>query len=88
MMLEVSTPEEFLGGVLHDLNGRRAEIQEVDSRGLLRLVRAKAPLEEMFGYATAVRSLSTGRASYTMEPCAYAPVDRRRTNEILGYHSG
>ena len=85
MMLEVLTPEEFLGGIIHDLNGRRAEILEIGRRGLLGLVRATAPLARMFGYATAARGLSTGRASYSMEPHAYAPVPRARMKDILGY---
>jgi elongation factor G len=85
MAFEVTTPEEYLGGIIHDMNGRRAEIGEIGNRGLLRLVRGKVPLAEMFGYATAVRGLSTGRASFTMEPCAYVAVPRRKFAEILGY---
>ncbi len=85
MAFEVTTPEEFLGGIIHDLNGRRAEIAEIGQRGQFRLVRGRVALASMFGYATAVRGLSTGRASYTMEPCAYAPVPRTRYPEVLGY---
>ena len=85
MAIEVTTPEEFIGGIIHDLNGRRAEIREIGTRGNLQVVHAKAPLAEMFGYATVVRGLSTGRASYTMEPCEFAPVPRKRWTEILGY---
>jgi elongation factor G len=75
-----------MGGIIHDLNGRRAEIGEFGNRGHLRVIHARAPLAQMFGYATTVRSLSTGRASYTMEPCAFAPVPRQRYEEILGYN--
>jgi len=85
MLLEIAAPDEFLGGIIHDLNGRHAEIQEIDSRGHLRVVRARAPLAEMFGYATTVRSLSAGRVTYTMEPCAFAPVARQQWSDILGY---
>ena len=85
MSLEVTVPEEFLGNIIHDLNGRRAEIAEVGQAGLLRFVKAKVALAEMFGYATTVRGLSGGRADYSLEPCAYAPVPKNRTNEILGY---
>ncbi len=85
MALEVTTPEEFLGGIIHDLNGRNSEILEIGNRGRLRVIRARAPLASMFGYATVVRGLSTGRAAYSMEPHSFAPVPRRRYAEILGY---
>lgn len=85
MALEVTTPEEFMGGIIHDLNGRRCEIQEITDRGNLKVVHAKAPLAEMFGYATVVRGLSTGRASYSMEPCEFAAVPRKKWVDILGY---
>ena len=85
MTLEVTTPEEFMGGIIHDLNGRRCEIQEIGDRGNMKVVHAKAPLAEMFGYATVVRGLSTGRASYSMEPCAFASVPRKKWIDILGY---
>ena len=85
MSLEVTTPEEFLGNIIHDLNGRRAEIAEVGQVGMMRFVKAKVALAEMFGYATTVRGLSGGRADYSLEPCAYAPVPKNRMAEILGY---
>ncbi|MCX7805082.1 MAG: elongation factor G [Planctomycetota bacterium] len=84
MSLELVAPDEYLGGILRDLNARRAEIEDVGSRGNLRLVHAKVPLSEMFGYATVSRSLSSGRASYSLQPCAYAPVPKQRYEEILG----
>jgi elongation factor G len=74
MKLEVTVPEEFLGPITSDLNARRAEISEVLTRGKLRIVEAQAPLRKMFDYSDKVRSLSQGRASYTMEPTAYAPA--------------
>jgi len=84
MAVEVVCPEEFMGGILRDLQARRAEVTELGQRGHLRLVCARSPLAEMFGYATVVRSLSQGRASYSMEPCAYAPVPTGRAARILG----
>lgn len=72
MALEVVTPEEFLGNIQSDLNARRALIVDSDRRGDLCVLKAEAPLIAMFGYSTEVRSLSQGRASYSMEPCRYS----------------
>ena len=85
MNLEVTVPEEFVGGIIHDLNARRAEVGRVEPRGALMVLHARVPLSEMFGYATVARSQSQGRATYTLEPCAYAPVPPQRAREILGY---
>ena len=74
MKVEVLTPNEFFGDVTGDLMSRRATITHTDMRGNLRVIQAQAPLAEMFGYATVIRGLSQGRASYTMEPDIYAPV--------------
>jgi len=72
MAIEVVTPEEFLGNIQSDLNSRRALIVDSDCRGDLCVLKAEAPLIEMFGYSTQIRSLSQGRASYSMEPCRYS----------------
>lgn len=72
MSLEVVTPEEFLGNVQSDLNSRRAVIVNSDRRGDLCVIQSEVPLVEMFGYSNQIRSLSQGRASYSMEPCRYA----------------
>ena len=72
MALEVVTPEEFLGNIQSDLNSRRALIVDSDRRGDLCVLKVEAPLIEMFGYSTQIRSLSQGRASYSMEPCRYS----------------
>jgi elongation factor G len=72
MRLEVVTPEDYLGNITADLSSRRALIDRTSTRGKLMVIDARAPLEKMFGYSTAVRSLSQGRASYTMEPLEYA----------------
>jgi elongation factor G len=74
MKLEVVTPPDYLGDIMADLMARRCEITNTFDRGPLRVIEARAPLAEMFGYSTAVRSLSQGRASYSMEPLEYAPA--------------
>lgn len=74
MKVEVTSPEEYLGEITSDLSARRAVIHEVGMRGPLRVVIAHVPLREMFGYSTTLRSLSQGRASYSMEPLHYSPV--------------
>jgi elongation factor G len=71
MHLEVTVPEEFFGPISSDLNARRADIDEVAAKGKLRIIEARVPLARMFDYAERARSLSQGRASYTMEPHAY-----------------
>lgn len=74
MKLEVNVPEEHLGSVTADLNGRRAEIQDIIVRGKNRVVEAILPMAKLFDYADRVRSITQGRASSTMEPRAYAPA--------------
>ncbi|MCC7407560.1 MAG: elongation factor G, partial [Phycisphaeraceae bacterium] len=83
MKVTVTTPEEFIGSVNGDLNRRRGMIIETEQRGNTRLVIAEAPLSEMFGYSTALRGMSQGRASYSMEPLAYRPVPENITKTIL-----
>ena len=74
MALEIQTPEEFASGVIADLGSRRAEVGDVRSDGALRTILGTVPLEKMFGYSTVVRSLSQGRASYSMEPAGFVEV--------------
>ena len=83
MRSEVTIPEEYLGPVTADLNARRAEIREVLSRGRLRVVEALVPLRLMFDYSDKVRSLTQGRASWTMEPSRYAPVPEEIVRQML-----
>ncbi|MDA1273259.1 MAG: elongation factor G [Verrucomicrobia bacterium] len=74
MKVEVSTPDEYQGDLLGDLNRRRGKIQSIEIKGMYTLLYAEVPLAEMFGYATAIRSLSKGRASYSMEPFRFEQV--------------
>ena len=74
MKVEVSTPEEYQGDIMGDLNRRRGQIQSMNTKGNLTIISAFVPLETMFGYATDVRSLSKGRASYAMEPSHFEQV--------------
>jgi elongation factor G len=83
MDVEVVTPEEFMGDVMGDLNGRRGHIEGMGDRGSAKLVRAKVPLAEMFGYATDVRSMTQGRASYTMQFSAYEPAPKSIQEEVV-----
>ena len=68
---------QYLGDVIADLNSRRAAITQVADRGELRVVKATAPLSEMFGYATALRSMTQGRGAYTLEPSDYKAAPRK-----------
>jgi len=83
MKLELGFPEEYMGEVIGDLNVRRCKIQDITQKGKIKLVKADAPLAEMFGYATAIRSLTQGRASYTMEPSRYAEVPSKIAEKII-----
>src|SRR5438876_12282937 len=74
MKVEVTTPEDFLGDVLGDLNGRRGQIEGMEPRGNAQVIRATVPLADMFGYATDLRSKTQGRATYSMEFSHYQPV--------------
>jgi len=83
MSVEVLVPEEYMGDVIGDLNSRRCVIQELSNRGHLKSINGLVPLSEMFGYATAVRSLSQGRATYTMEPHTYQEVPKMIAEKII-----
>ncbi|MBF0387360.1 MAG: elongation factor G [Candidatus Omnitrophica bacterium] len=84
MAVEISCPEEFMGSVIGDLNTRRAKITELGSVGVLKTARADVPLSEMFNYANALRSLTQGRASFSMEPSYYAQVPNMLAEKIIG----
>ena len=83
MDIEVVVPEEFLGQVIGDLSSRRAKIVALAQRLNLRTVRANIPLAEVFNYATILRSLTQGRASYTMEPSFYTEVPAHISEKIV-----
>ncbi|OQA53361.1 MAG: Elongation factor G [candidate division WS2 bacterium ADurb.Bin280] len=82
MKVEVVTPEEFMGDVLGDLNSKRAQIGTVEDRGTAKAIPASVPLGEMFGYATALRSITQGRASYTMEFEKYEIVPKQIADKL------
>ena len=83
MKVEVETPDEYQGDIMGDLNRRRGQIQNVTGKTAFVSISAMVPLQEMFGYATIVRSLSKGRASYSMEPESFEPVPQIVLNTIL-----
>jgi elongation factor G len=83
MKVEVSVPEEFLGSVVGDLNSRRGEVNEIDSIGNLRVVRALVPIAEMFAYSSALRGATQGRGSYAMELFEYRDVPGNIAAEVL-----
>jgi elongation factor G len=83
MSIEVVTPEEFLGDVIGNLNSRRGKVQSIERRGNAQVIRAQAPLSEMFGYATDLRSMTQGRAIYTMQFSHYEEVPKGVSEEIV-----
>jgi elongation factor G len=87
MKVENITPEEFQGDIMGDLNRRRARISGVETKGSLSTITAEVPLAEMFGYATAIRSLSKGRSSYSMEPSHFEQVPANILSAVLDQKS-
>jgi elongation factor G len=83
MKVEVVTPEQFMGDVIGDLNAKRGQIQEMEERAGARVVNATVPLSEMFGYATDLRSMTQGRASYSMEFDHYGEVPNNVAQTII-----
>jgi elongation factor G len=83
MDVEVTTPEEYLGDVMGDLNSRRGKIEGFTPRRDAQVIKATAPLSEMFGYATRLRSMTQGRAIYTMQFAHYSPVPKSVAEEII-----
>ncbi len=84
MKIEVITPEEFMGDVMGDISAKRGEIKQMSDRGKLKVIDAHVPLASMFGYATTIRSMSQGQASYTMEFSHYAEVPKNVAEKIIG----
>jgi elongation factor G len=88
MDVEVVTPEDYAGDVMGDLSRRRGKIQAMEERAGAKVIKAHVPLSEMFGYATQVRSMSQGRASYTMQFKAYEPAPKSVSEEVIAKSAG
>jgi elongation factor G len=88
MAVEVVTPEDYMGDVMGDLTSRRGHIEAMEPRGQAQVIRARVPLSEMFGYATDVRSMSQGRATYTMQFGSYEPAPTNIQQEIVAKTRG
>ncbi len=88
MKVEVLTPDQYMGDVTGDLNRRRGMLEGMDSRNNLQVIKAKVPLSEMFGYVTQLRSLSSGRASSTMEFSHYNPAPNNIAEEVIAKSKG
>ena len=82
MKVEVVTPEEYMGDVIGDLNSRRGQVQEMNTRGNANVINAMVPLANMFGYVNNLRSLSQGRASYSMQFDHYEQVPTAVAEEV------
>jgi elongation factor G len=83
MAVEVVTPEEYLGDVMGNLNSRRGRVEQLEPRGNAQSIRAKVPLAEMFGYATDLRSMTQGRATFTMQFDRYEDVPQSLATELV-----
>ncbi|MEO8252087.1 MAG: elongation factor G [Chloroflexota bacterium] len=83
MKVEVVAPEEYMGDVIGNLNSKRGHMDGIDERGSSRVIRAHVPLAEMFGYATELRSMTQGRATYSMEFSRYSEVPANLANELI-----
>jgi elongation factor G len=88
MKVEVITPDQYMGDVTGDLNRRRGMLEGMDSRNNAQVIKAKVPLSEMFGYVTQLRSLSSGRATSTMEFSHYAPAPNNIAEEVIARQKG
>jgi elongation factor G len=83
MAVEVETPEDFMGNVVGDLSGRRGMIQGMEDVVGVKVIKAEVPLSEMFGYSTTLRSLSQGRATYTMEFKHYTEAPKTVAEAVI-----
>ena len=88
MKVEVTTPDEFMGDIIGDLSSKRAQIQGTEKRGMFTAINALAPLAELSGYATKLRSISQGRASFYMEPSHYEEVPSNIMANLIAKKSG
>ena len=83
MRIEVVLPDEYTGDVINDISTRKGRVESIDMRGHLKVVDAYVPLSEMFVYSTSVRSISQGRASYTMQFSRYEIVPKNKAEMIV-----
>jgi elongation factor G len=88
MDVEVTTPEDYMGEVIGDITSRRGRVQQMEARGNSQIIRARVPLSEMFGYATDLRSLSQGRANYSMQFAAYEQAPKNVSEEVVAKAAG
>lgn len=88
MMVEVVTPEDYMGDIIGDLNSRRGQVIGMDQRANARVISAEVPLGEMFGYVNTLRSMSQGRAQYTMQFARYDAVPAQVADKIMAEHKG
>jgi elongation factor G len=88
MKVEVVTPEDYMGDIIGDLNKRRGQLEGMDSRGTSQVIKAKVPLSEMFGYVTTLRTISSGRATSTMEFSHYAEAPKNVAEEVVSKAKG
>ena len=84
MKVEVIVPEKFMGDITGNLSSKRGQVEGMEERGELKVIRAKVPLSEMFGYVTNLRSMTEGRGSSTMEFDHYAEVPKSVAEELIG----
>jgi elongation factor G len=88
MSVEVVVPEEYMGDIIGDLSSRRGRIEGLELRGTSQIIKSRVPLAQMFGYATAMRSLTQGRGSFTMHFGRYEEVPGPMAEEIVGKVQG
>ena len=88
MKLEVLTPEENMGDIVGDLNRRRGQVNSMDDRAGSKVVKAEVPISEMFGYVTSLRTLSSGRATSTMEFSHYAETPYNISESVIAEVNG
>ena len=88
MAVECNTPDQYQGDIMGDLNRRRGKILGMETKGTLAVLKAEVPLSEMFGYSTTIRTLSSGRASYTMQPSHFEQVPQNIVEQIVEQRTG
>ena len=83
MSLEITTPEDYVSNIVGNICSKRGKIINIDAKGNQKIVKAEAPLSELFGYMTTLRSLSSGRASCSMEFCKYSEVPKTLAQKVI-----